>query len=171
MRRWFETITNLHASATVLGERRYGMVEVLDGRLSRIVLRPLPKRVWLWQTWLAGRLQHPFSTGDRCWLYYNQPLSAPAYLAVPYFVSARDTTLSSIRCAIDTLEQIAALKGCDAILCDVANPRITDRVMRRYGYVSHAPMWLHRNYIKRLYDTRPSEPFGFDVPCCVGEGA
>ncbi len=170
MRRWFETVTDLNASAATLSERRYGVIEVIDGRLTQIVLRPWPKRVWLFQAWIAARLQHKYLGGDRCWLYYNQPRLTPAYLAVPYMLSAHETRLTSIQCAVQTLEQIAAIKGCDAILCDAANPRITDRVMRRFGYVSHAPMWLHRNYIKRLYESRPSEPYGFDVPCCVGEG-
>jgi hypothetical protein len=71
-------------------------------------------------------------------------------LALPYTISHRDTTLASIRRALAVLDEIARLKGTLSIVCDVSNARISDRLLKRWGWEPHAPMRWHRNYIKRL---------------------
>ena len=41
-------------------------------------------------------------------------------------------------------------KNADALLCDAANLKISDRLLARFGWEAHAPMLGHRNFIKRL---------------------
>jgi hypothetical protein len=146
----FETVTDLDAGAEILRERRYGVIEVVDGRLKCVRLRPLAKRVSLLESEVWGRWFHGHRAGDRCWLYYNQSCRLMSFLSLVYVVSARDTTFRSFRQAVTTLDEIAQIKGADAILCDASNARISDRLLARWGWVPHAPMPWRRNFIKRL---------------------
>ena len=57
----------------------------------------------------------------------------------------------------------ARIKRSDALLCDVASNRISDRLMRRWGWESHKPQRWHRNFIKRFYGQYPSSRFASDV--------
>ena len=54
------------------------------------------------------------------------------------------------------LDQIARLKRTDALLCDIAGSRISDRLMSRFGWEPHKPQRWHRNYIKRFYGQYPA---------------
>jgi hypothetical protein len=150
MFRPFETVDDLSAASQTLRRRRYGVIEVVGGRLQAIHLRPLAKRVSWWQAKLLGPWLHARSAGDRCLLFYNQPWRQGVFLALPYAISGRETTLATIRRALAVLEDVARLKGTLAIVCDVTNARISDRLLRRWGWEPHAPMRWHRNFIKRL---------------------
>jgi hypothetical protein len=44
----------------------------------------------------------------------------------------------------------------DAIVCDAANLRISERLMKRFGYEPHKPQHWHRNFIRRFYGSYPS---------------
>lgn len=146
------TITDLAADSAALRRGRYGVIEVAEGQLQRIVLRPLPKHVYIWQSRWWGQWQHRRRAGDYCRLFYNQPLKIPDFLAVTYAVSSRHTTFATIRRALDVLDEIARLKGTDALLCDASNLRISERALARWGWQPHAPMRWRRNFIKRLND-------------------
>jgi hypothetical protein len=150
MLRPFDHVTDLAAAASTLRRRRFGVIEVVESRLQAIRLRPFAKHVSWWQSQLLGRWIHQRRPGDRCLLFYNQPWRQPVFLALPYAVSCRDTTLATIRRALEVLEEIARLKGTLAIVGDVSNARITDRLLKRWGWEPHAPMRWHRNFIKRL---------------------
>src|SRR5690606_39293760 len=69
----WETVTDLRSGAEALRRGRYGVIEVVDGRLQAVHLRPWPKWISIgavvWQTWFGrgGRR-------DRCLVYYDQPL-------------------------------------------------------------------------------------------------
>jgi len=64
------------------------------------------------------------------------------------------------------LEAVAERKRSDAILCDVANTRFSDRLIRRMGWESHKPERWHRNYIKRFYGKYPKLRLPLPtVPC------
>ena len=155
MFRLSETIHDLQAGAAVLRRRRYGLVEVADGQLQRIRLRPFPKLISLpgvrWDAWLC----HGRRRGDRCWLYYNQPRSCPDFLAVVHAVSTSGTSYRTIRRAASVLDEIARIKRIDAIVCHVANDRISDRLLSRWGWEPHAPRLRGRNFIKRFYGQYP----------------
>jgi hypothetical protein len=147
----FETVTDIAENQDILRRRRYGVIETSAGRLSRIALRPWPKMVALPEVFLGGLSSHRRLEGDRCWLYYNQPRRHSNYLALRYVVSSREGTLATFRTALAVLDEIAQLKKTDAILCDVALSRVSDRLLARWGWSPLSPRWLHRNYVKRFY--------------------
>lgn len=151
----FETIVDPVRDADRLRRRRYGVIEVTGGELQRIRLRPYPKIVTAVGPMLFGRLTHGRTQGDWCRLYYNQPLRCSNFLAVTYVVSSRDCSLRTFRRAVSQLDSIAKLKGTDALLCDVANSRISDRLLERWGWQPHCPQAWHRNFIKRFYGIYP----------------
>jgi hypothetical protein len=53
------------------------------------------------------------------------------------------------------LDEVARLKASDAILCDVWNWRISDRLLARWGWQPHKPDRWHRHFIKRFYGVYP----------------
>ena len=76
--------------------------------------------------------------------------------ALKYVVSQRDCTLATIHEASNVLDRVARVKQSDAILCDVWNPRISDRLLARWGWEPHKPARWHRHYIKRFYGVYPA---------------
>ena len=152
----FETVTDLHAQAAIVRRRRYGVIEFVDGRFRRILLRPFPKYVTLADSLFWGRYYHARVTGDRCRLFYNQPLWHSNFLALKYVLSTRDASLASLLGAAAMLDEIAQIKRSDAILTDAANLRISERLLRRLGWERHTKSRWHRNYIKRFYGEYPA---------------
>jgi hypothetical protein len=147
----FETVTDLLPQRDVLARRPYGVIEMRDGVLRRVVLRPFPKYVSVFEALFWGNFCHRRLPGDRLRLFYNQPRQHPNYLSLKYAVSSRDTSLASMLGALAVLDEIARIKGSDAILLDAANFRISDRFLRRQGFERHTKARYHRNYIKRFY--------------------
>lgn len=153
----FETVHDLASQAELLRRRRYGVIEVAEGRLQQIQLRPFPKMVSVPGILLFGEPFHRRRSGDRIWLYYNQPWRFPGFLVLKYLVSTRQASLSSVCRVLEVLDEIARLKHSDALLCDVANWRISRRVLARWGWEPHCPSRWHRHYIKRFYGNYPSQ--------------
>ena len=60
-----------------------------------------------------------------------------SFLLLDYAISTRGTTLATIRGALCVLDELARLKRSDAILCDVATMRISDRLLARWGWAPH----------------------------------
>jgi hypothetical protein len=152
---WFDTVTDLDAGADVIRARRHGVVEVVGGHFRAVHLRPFPKLISLPEIWWVRRDYHCRGEADRCLLFYNQPRRFPNFIALKYVVSTARTPLATFRGALTVLDAIAQIKRTDALLCDVANTRISDRLLARWGWESHKPQWLHRNYIKRFYGEYP----------------
>ena len=151
----YETITDLRAGTDSLFRRRYGVIEAAGGRFRRIVLRPFPTLVSGAHTVLLGGWLHRRREGDRCLLYFNQPRRFRNFLAVKYVVSSRGTGYATCRRALEALDEVARIKGIDAMVCDLANLRITGSMMRRWGWEPHKPSLWHRHYIKRFYGVYP----------------
>jgi len=152
---WTETITDLTASAESIRRRRYGVIETVDGDFGRLQFRPWPKIVALADlAWLLNCHRRP-GTGNRCWLYFNQPVRHSNFLALKYVVSTRDCTLATFRKSLTVLDEIARIKGTDALLTDAASWRISERLLARWGWEPHCPSRWHRNYIKRFYGVYP----------------
>ncbi|MGO8691665.1 MAG: hypothetical protein ACLQLG_18755 [Thermoguttaceae bacterium] len=147
----FQTVTDLAEGAETLRRRPYGVIEVADGRLWRVRLRPWPKIASAPEAMLLGGMYHRNRSGDRVRLYYNQPWRFRNFLVLRYAVSARQTTMATVCRALAVLDEIARLKRSDAILCDVGNWRITTKLLNRFGWVPHCPSRWHRHYIKRFY--------------------
>jgi hypothetical protein len=76
-------------------------------------------------------------------------------LALKYLVSTRGASFATLRAALDALDQLAKLKRSDALLCDAANARLSDRLLHRFGWAPHKPQWRRRNFIKRFYGVYP----------------
>lgn len=147
----FETVTDLRAGTEVLRRRRYGVIEMSDEQLAAIHLRPFPKIITLPGVWWFGGRTHRSERGNRCWLYYNQPVGFSNFLALRYVVSNRGTTLKTFRGSLLVLDEIARLKRTDAILCEAGNLRISDRLLSRWGWEPHFQRSRRRHYIKRFY--------------------
>jgi hypothetical protein len=145
----------LGADRDALRHARYGVIDVRDGRLAAIHVRRLPKIVSALEIEWLGRRRHNHTTGDRCRLYYNQPRRHGNYLALVYVASDCDCTFASFHRAVELLDEVARVKQSDAILCDVWNLRISDRLLARWGYEPHKPQRWHRNFIKRFYGQYP----------------
>jgi hypothetical protein len=153
----FETITDFPAGRAALRARRYGVIETCGGQFAAVHLRPWPKLLAWPEVWpLAGPRYHARGEADRCLLYYNQPRRMPQFLALKYIVSTDGTSYRTFRAALAVLDAIAQLKHADAIVCDAANYRLSDRLMQRLGWEPHKPQRWHRNYIRRFYGQYPA---------------
>ncbi len=151
----FQTVVDVEQAAAVLRRRRFGMIETVNGRLTRICLRPWPKGGSLLEARLWGRLRHQRQRGDCCRLYYNQPWGSANFLTLRYMVSTRDCRLATFRGALTVLDEIARIKDSDAIVCQACNPRISDRLLVRWGWEPHTSDRRRRNFIKRFYGVYP----------------
>ena len=149
-----------------LQRARYGVIEVCRSRLTAIHTRRWPKLASALEVEWWGRRHHQRSRGDRCWIYYNQPRSAPNFLALKYIVSDRDCRLETFHRAVDVLDLVAEVKRSDALVCDAWNLRISDRLFARWGWEPHCPARWHRHFIKRFYGVYP-EPSG-EVLAAIG---
>ena len=155
----FASITDLTRDTERLCQGRYGVIEVVDGRFHRVLLRPWPKILVGPEVLWLGKWLHRWRRGDRIRLYYNQPPRFPNFLALAYALSGRETSVRSIRVGLEVLDEIARLKKSDALLCDVGNWRISGRFMQRWGWEPHCPTtWWHRHFIKRFYGDYPPRP-------------
>jgi hypothetical protein len=155
--RWpFETIVDLETGREAVRARRYGVIETRGGELLAIHLRPSPKLVSLPELLPLGLRYHARGAADRCLLYYNQPWRMPNFLALKYIVSTTGTSYRTFRAALVVLDAVAALKQIDAIVCDAANMRLSDRLMARLGWEPHKPQRWHRNFIRRFYGHYPT---------------
>jgi hypothetical protein len=163
----WQTLRDPLEHVEALRRARYGVIETVAGRLMAIHLRPWPKIVSALEIEWIGRRWHERRPGDRCLLYYAVPRRFPNYLAVKYIVSQRDCMLATLHRACEVLDAVAEVKGSDAILCDVWNRRISDRLLARWGWEPHKPGGWHRHFIKRFYGSYP--PHGAERLCSVAE--
>jgi hypothetical protein len=158
MRCLSETIVDISSGREAVRAGRYGVIETFHGQLRAIHLRPWPKLVSLTELLPLGPRYHCRGAADRCLLYYNQPWRMPTFLALRYVVSTSGTSYRTFRAALTVLDQVAAIKRIDAIVCDAGNRRLSDRLMARLGWESHKPQRWHRNYIRRFYGVYPTLP-------------
>ncbi len=149
------TVYDLSEGRDLLARGRYGVIEASAGRLHGIELRPLPKMISWPEVWPVRLKFHARGPVDRCRLYYNQPLGIPNFLALKYIVSTERTSYATFRAALAALDVVAAIKHTDAIVCDAANIRLSDRLMERWGWEPHKPQRWHRNFIRRFYGNYP----------------
>jgi len=155
---WIATIDDWAAGRDLLVRGRYGMIVAEAGEAVAVHLRPWPKLLAWPDVWPVGADYHAPGRRDRCRLYYNQPRRFPNFLALRYIVSTPGASYATFRAALQALDRLAQLKGTDALLCDAGNPRLSDRLMRRFGWEPHKPQRWHRNYIKRFYGVYPPLP-------------
>jgi hypothetical protein len=150
-----QSLENRPAAEQAIRRHRYGVIETTGGQLVAIHFRRWPKLLSWPEIWPTGPVYHASGQPDRCLLYYNQPRRHGNFLALKYIVSTRDSSYVTIRAALAALDGVARTKGSDALLCDAFNKRLSDGLMKRFGWQSHCPQRWHRNYIKRFYGTYP----------------
>jgi hypothetical protein len=150
------TIHDWEAGRDALACGRYGVIETAAGKLVAVHLRPWPKLLSWPEIWPAGSTYHARGNADHCLLYYNQPRQFANFLALKYVVSTHGTSYATLCSASIALDRIAELKRTDAILCDAANTRLSDRLLRRFGWEPYKPQRWRRNFIKRFYGTYPA---------------
>jgi hypothetical protein len=150
-----QTITDVDAGRDQLRARSHGVIETAGGELRAIHLRRWPKFVSRTELWPLGPRYHAGGEADQCLLYYNQPRRMPNFLALRYIVSTAGTSYRTFRKALTVLDAVAELKRIDAIVCDAANIRLSERLMERLGWEPHKPQRWHRNYIRRFYGVYP----------------
>jgi hypothetical protein len=167
----FSSVYDLQDGADQLRQRAYGVIFMEDGRLREIRLRPWPKIISVAEISLWGRGFHQRATGNRCWLYYNQPRRHRNFLALKYILSSRHASFTTFRGSLIVLDEIARIKRIDAIVCEVRNLRISDRLLQRWGWQSHVPHSRRRHFIKRFYGTYPEPDKAWSLCRPVAEGA
>lgn len=148
-------VTDFAAQRDHLRRARYGVIEACDGRLTSIRLKRLPTLFSLRELWPVGDRYHARGPADRCRLFYNHPRSCDRFLALKYIVTTSGTGYATFRATLRALDELAELKGVDAIVCDAANSRLSDRFMARQGWAPHTEMRWRRNFIKRFYGDYP----------------
>jgi hypothetical protein len=156
MGRPFETIYDFNLGRERIRAHRYGVIETAGGELRAVHLRPWPKLLAMPELFPLGPKYHLRGEKDRCLLYYNQPRQMGEFLALKYIVTTFETSFRTFRAALMALDAVAEIKQIDAIVCDAANVRLSDRVMARLGWEPHKPQRWHRNYIRRFYGVYPS---------------
>jgi hypothetical protein len=151
----FQTVRDLRNDTVPLVQRPYGVIEMADDRLEAVHLRPFPKLISGTEVSFFGGRFHRHAGGNRCLLFYNQPRQSSSFLALKYIVSSRQCSFKTFRGATIILDEIARLKGTDAIVCEVRNLRISDRLLQRWGWERHLASSRRRHFIKRFYGTYP----------------
>jgi hypothetical protein len=153
---WIQSIADLSSQQDIVNRRRYGVIEACNGKLIAVHFRPWPKLISLPEVFWAEKLRKRRS-GDRCLVYFNQPRRHSQFLSVTFAISTRDCSLRTLHAARAALEKIAQIKKSDALLCDVWNARISQRLLERWGWEPHCPSRWHRNFIRRLYGQYPGQ--------------
>lgn len=151
----FENVYNLSEGAEFLRRRAHGVIEARGGEFYRIRLRPFPTLVSIGEILVRGRLIHAYRRADRCLLYYDQPRRFPNFLAVKYVISTRGTSYQTFLRTLQALDEVARIKGSDALLCELATWRIGREMMDRWGWQPHCDSRWRRHYIKRFYGVYP----------------
>jgi len=139
-----------------LKNKPYGMIEAHDGHLAFVQIRPFPKFISVAEAAWIGGWTHKRIQRNRVQVFYNQPVQHKNFLVAKYAVSELGTTLATMRAAFRTFMEIARLKQVDAALCQVISKRVTDRVMRYWGFEPHHPGGRGRHYIRRFYGEYPA---------------
>src|SRR4051812_1619049 len=158
-----ETIDELAAGCERIRVRRYGVIETAAGALQGVHLRPWPKLLAAPELLPLGPNYHQRGAADRCLLYFNQPRRMPNFLALKYIVTTFGTSFRTFRAALAAMDIVAEIKQIDAIVCDAANVRLSDRVMARLGWEPHKPQRWHRNFIRRFYGKYPAHENAIDM--------
>lgn len=147
------SVTDLYTHADKLSRWRAGRIATAQGRLVSVDRRWIGYRASRLRIWLEEHLR---SLGQaQCELWYHQPITNANFLVLGYVRSHKQTSLATFYCATLALDEIARLKGCQAIVAEIGNRRLSDRLLSRWGWKRHCESWRGRHFIKRFYDGYP----------------
>ncbi len=147
-------VVDMRAQRQLLVDRRQGCIVIRQSELSAIFGRRWAYTGNLLTVAIDSRLRR--IERDVCELYYHESRWAPGFLTLDYIRSGPDTTLSTFYAATLVLDEIARLKKSSAIVANVTNSRISERLMERWNWQRHCLGWFGRHYIKRFYGQYPA---------------
>ncbi len=124
-------VTQLCSDAARLQRWRAGRIVTADGRMQFIQRRWLPYRASRLRVWW-DRARRPLRT-RQCELYYHHRWANADFLVLGYVHSHPAASLASFYCATLVLDEIARLKGSHAIVTEVSNARLSDRLLERWA--------------------------------------
>ena len=130
-----------------------GTIDFPKFELVAIQRRLLCGRVSVAQVWWQATYGR--SDNEVCWLDYHQPVGMPAFLTLDYIRSGKSAGIKSFIGACKILDEIARIRGTQAIVAHVTNQSITDRLLTRLGWQQHMEEWNGRHWIRRFYDGYP----------------
>ena len=151
----FDTVYDIIADAEKIKRRSYGMIEVVDGSLVGIHLRPWPKLISGIEAKWADGWGKKRTQKNQSQVYFSQPIGHRNYLALSYAVTTLQTTWATLSLSLAVMDYVAYLKQSNAIVTEVSNARISDRLMERLGYERHLQSEKKRHWIKRFYGEFP----------------
>jgi len=127
---------------------RYGEIVIANGCLQRIQPRWWPRWGTVWGAAFDRVIR--MLPDDECRFYYAFPIRSPGFLSLLYVHAGERTSYRTFHQGIVAIERIARLRKAQAIVCQVTNDRLTERLMQRWGYVRHAKHAGDNHYICRL---------------------
>ena len=149
-------IASLGAREDELASWRAGRIVTVDGRLVGVERRWLGYKATRLRVW---RDRHRAARGARrCELYFHHAFGKPDFLVLGYVRSHPQASLATFYCATLVLDEIARIKRSQAIVAEVTNDRLSDRLLKRWGWERHCLSWPGRHFIKRFYGTYPALP-------------
>ncbi len=162
-------VVDLASSSAELERWRCGRIVTSQGRLKYVQRRWLGYRASIWRVALDRRWRR--KTAVECELYYHHNMFSSDYLVLGYVSSHAASSLSSFYCATLVLDEIARIKRSHAIVTEVSNPRLSDRLLNRWGWERHCLTWPGRHFIKRFYGTYPTVPLAWRSRLSVATNA
>lgn len=126
-----------------------GRIHVRGGVLTAIESRWLPGLASTMQIWFDSRTRQ--SRTDHCYLDYRASRRVPGYLTLEYIRCRPGTSYASFRESLRVLDAIAHQRQALAIFAHVGTTRISDRLLKRFGWQQHAAKLGGRQWIKRFY--------------------
>lgn len=151
----YETVTDINAEAEVVRRRRFGVIEAVDGEFRRVIFRPWPKWISIPEVLFLSAWIHRRRRRDRCLLYFDQSWRQPNYLAVKYLLTYGGTSYASVVAARRAVDDVARVKGSDALVCQVSNKRLNGRIMKRWGWEPLNDSPRCTLYVRRFYGEYP----------------
>lgn len=152
----YRPVENLATENGELAKWRAGRIVTSAGRLVRVERRWLAYKATRLRVWWDRR--RPQSGPQQCELFFHQPVGNPDFLVLGYVRSHPRESLASFYCATLVLDEIARMKRCHAVVAEVTNDRISDRLLARWGWEQHCLSWRGRHFIKRFYGVYPPIP-------------
>lgn len=149
-------ITSLAGHEKQIEGWRCGRIVTADGRLRHIQRRWMGYRASLLRVRWEQRYRP--SGLPECELFYHHGWFSSDFLVLGYVRSHPQASLASLYCAGLVLDEVARIKRCHAIVTELTNSRLSDRLLSRWGWERHCLSWSGRHYIKRFYGEYPDLP-------------
>ena len=146
-------VTSLATQKPLLYHRTCGCIVTEAGQFKAVYGRWWPHLGnWMQIVWDVHFQTMP---QDRCELYFHQPSGCRNFIALSYVRSGPATSAATGYVGLLVLDYIAKIKRTDAMVANVTNNRISDRLLTRFGWETHCHDWPGRHVIRRFYGSYP----------------